>query len=292
MTDNWSGAGDPPPVDVTRPSMARVFDYLLDGREHYAADRRAAESILERFPRAAQLAKDTRDLLRRSVGHLVGTVGIRQFIDLGSGLPSAGSAHEVAHRIDPSVRVLYVDHDPMVLSHARTLDTDGTTTAALSADVRDPAAVLDHPLTRKLIDVDRPLAVLASGILHHIKDPAAATACRTIVERLAPDSYLMVGHFVDDGASGGPRIEAACRNAGLGTYRYRTWEELRRLLGGLDLLEPGLVYANDWRPDEFTPIGSPSRTLYAGALGRKPCRAGRLSSGRAGRSRRCACRPG
>jgi SAM-dependent methyltransferase len=270
VTDNWSGAGDPPPVDVTRPSMARMFDYLIGGREHYAADRRAVETVLERFPSAARLAGDARDLLRRSVVHLVGTIGIGQIVDLGSGLPSRGSAHEVAHRIDPSVRVLYVDHDPMVLSHARTLGTDGVTTAALAADVRDAAAVLDHPTTRGFIDLDRPVAVLASGILHHLDDPTAAAATATVVERLVPGSYLLLGHFVDDGASGGPRMEAAFENLGLGTYRYRTWDELRRLLDGLEVVEPGLVYANDWRPDELTPVDSPSRTLYAGALGRKP----------------------
>ncbi|WP_214406277.1 SAM-dependent methyltransferase [Pseudonocardia lacus] len=270
MTDDWSGAGDPPRVDVTRPSTARVFDYLLGGREHFAADRRAAESVLERFPRAGHLAKDTRDLLRRGVVHLAGTAGVRQFIDLGSGLPSTGNAHEVAHRIDPTARVLYVDHDPMVLSHARTLGTDGKTTMALSADVRDTAAVFDHPVTRGFIDVDRPLAVLASGILHHMHDPAAAATAGTIVERLGPGSYLLLGHFVDDGTSGGPQIEAAIRHMGLGTYRYRTWEELRQLLDGLDVLEPGLVYGNEWHPDELTPTDSPSHTLYAAALGRKP----------------------
>jgi hypothetical protein len=270
VTDNWTGAGDPPPVDVTRPSRARMFDYLLGGRENYAADRRAVDSMLERFPQAVHLARDTRDLLRRSVGHLVGSVGIRQFVDLGSGLPSRGSAHEVAHRIDPSVRVLYVDHDPMVLSHARTLGTDGATTAALSADVRDVAAVLDHPVTRGFVDLDRPLGVLASGILHHLDDSAAAATAATVVERLAPGSYLLLGHVLDDGASGGPRMEAAFQNLGLGTFRYRTWDELRRLLDGLDVVEPGLVYANDWRPDALAPAGSPSRTLYAGALGRKP----------------------
>ncbi|MCO1659139.1 SAM-dependent methyltransferase [Pseudonocardia sp. S2-4] len=250
--------------------MARVFDYLLGGREHFASDRRAAEAVLERFPRAGELAKDTRDLLRRAVEHLAGSVGIRQFIDLGSGLPSTGSAHEVAHRIDPTARVLYVDRDPMVLTHARTLGTDEATTAALSADVRDTAAVFDHPLTRGFIDFDRPFAVLASGILHHMKDPAAAAAAGTIVDRLTPGSYLLVGHFVDDGASGGPRIEAAIKNMGLGTYRYRTWEELRRFFDGLELVEPGLVYGNAWRPDERTATDSPSHTLYAAGLGRKP----------------------
>jgi O-methyltransferase involved in polyketide biosynthesis len=270
VSEEWSGAGDPPPVDVSRPSMARVFDYWLGGMQHFESDRKAAESLLLRFPRAAQLARDVRDLLRRGVEHLVGEQGIDQLIDLGPGLPSTGSAHEVAHRIDPAVRVLYVDRDPMVLTHARALGTDGTTTAALAADVRDTAAVLDHPTTREVIDFDRPLAVLASGILHHLNDAAAAATARTLVERLAPGSYLLMGHFLDDDASAGPGIEAAIRQMGLGTYRYRTWPELRRFVEGLELVEPGLVYANDWRPDAATPVDSPSRTLYAGVLGRKP----------------------
>lgn len=269
MTDGWSGAGAPPPVDVSRASLARVFDYLIGGREHFASDRRAAKVVLERFPRAAFLARDARSLLRRSVVHLVGTAGVRQFIDLGSGLPSTGNAHEVAHGIDPDARILYVDRDPMVLTHAHTLSTDEVTTAALAADVKDTAAVLDHAITRKLIDFDQPLAVLATGILHHLKDDAAAAAAATIVERLPTGSYLMMGHFVDDGASGGPQIEAALKQMGMGTYRYRTWTQLRAFLAGLELVEPGLVYASEWRPDADTPADSPSHSLYAGALGRK-----------------------
>jgi hypothetical protein len=269
VADEWSGAGEPPPVDVTRPSMARVFDYLLGGRLHFAADRRAAQAVLDRFPQATQLAKDTRDLVRRAVEHLAGA-GVRQFIDLGSGLPSSGSAHEVAHRIDPTARVVYVDRDPMVLTHARTLDTDEVTTAALFADVRDTAAVLEHPVTRRLVDFERPLAVLASGVLHHLSDADAAATAAGVVERLPPGSYLLLGHYVDDGRSGGAQIEKATRHLGLGTYRYRTWDELRALLAGLELLDPGLVYANDWRPDAASPRDSPSHRLYAGALGRRP----------------------
>jgi hypothetical protein len=270
VSEEWSGAGDPPPVDVNHPSVARVFDYLLGGKLHFAVDRRAAEVVLGPLPEARRLAMDTRDHLRRAVRHLVGPAGVHQLVDLGSGLPSSGNVHEIAHRVDPGVRVLYVDRDPMVLSHARALLDAEPLTGVLGADVRDPAAILRAELTRQLIDVDEPFAVLASGILQHLKDEDAARTAAAIIELLPSGSYFMISHFLDDGEPRAKEMEQGFRNGGAGTFRFRTWVELRSYFAGLEMVEPGLCYAAEWHPDEHTDRESPVRRLYAAGLGRKP----------------------
>jgi O-methyltransferase involved in polyketide biosynthesis len=270
VSEEWSGAGDPPSIDTSRPSVARVYDYLLGGKQHFAADRRAAEVVLGPLPEARLLALATREHLRRAVRHLVGELGIDQIVDLGSGLPSTGNVHEIAHEIDREVRVLYVDRDPMVLSHARALLDNVSNTAVLSADVRDPAAVLASEQARALIDPTRPFAVLASGILQHLKDPDAAATAAAVVERLPSGSYFMVNHFLDDDERRAKEMEEGFRHGGAGTFRFRTWDELRRYFDGLEMVEPGLVYADDWHPDQLVDRKNPVRTLYAAGLGRKP----------------------
>jgi hypothetical protein len=266
MAERWTGAGEPPQVDRHRPSNARVFDYLLGGRHNFEADRRAAAIVLEPLPELRRLVRDTRDQLRRAVRHLV-EAGIDQIVDLGSGLPASGNVHEVAHRIDPDVRVLYVDHDPMVLTHARALLGGETRAAAVQADVRDPAAALDHPDARGLIDPDRPMAVLASGILHHLDDADAAATTAGLVERLSPGSYLMINHMLDDDEPRAKEMEKAFVRGDLGVCRFRTWDELHALFAGLELVEPGLVYADDWHPDAPVRAHSPVRRLCAAGLG-------------------------
>jgi hypothetical protein len=266
VAERWMGAGEPPQVDRHRPSNARVFDYLLGGRHNFEADRSAAAIVLEPLPELRRLVRDTRDQLRRAVRHLV-EAGIDQIVDLGSGLPASGNVHEVAHRIDPEVRVLYVDHDPMVLTHARALLGGETRAAAVQADVRDPAAVLDHPDARGLIDPGRPMAVLASGILHHLDDADAAATTAAVVERLSPGSYLMINHMLDDAEPRAKEMEKAFVRGDLGVCRFRTWTELHALFAGLELVEPGLVYADDWLPDAPVRAHSPVRRLCAAGLG-------------------------
>ena len=165
---NWAtGApGELPAVDLdlTKPSIARVYDYLLGGREHFDVDRRAAIAILNAVPETTQLAKENRQFLQRGVRYLVAEAGIRQLIDIGSGLPSAGNVHEVAHMIDPMVRVVYVDNDPMVLAHARALLATDERSVSITADIREPDTIFDHPDTRELIDFDQPYAVLLGGV--------------------------------------------------------------------------------------------------------------------------------
>lgn len=265
------GGGHPAaPVDLSRPSIARVYDYVLGGKEHFEIDRRAANNFLNVVPEAAQIAKDNRSFLRRGVRYLVQEAGIRQILDIGSGLPSSGNVHELAHAIDPTVRVVYVDKDPIVLAHARALLSDERVTAVITADLRTPGSIFDDPTTRELIEDDQPLAVLVSGVLHHLsdaEDPYAVTA--EIKERMGVGSYLLATNFLDDDEPRATILERAFLEGGLGTGRFRTWAEQRRFFEGLQMVEPGLVYANDWHPDELTHRDSPVHTLYAGGIGRK-----------------------
>jgi hypothetical protein len=259
----------PPDVDFTVPSIARVYDYILGGKEHFEIDRKVSEALYAAVPETGLLARSDRDLIRRVVNHLVKDVGIRQIIDIGSGLPTSGNVHEIAHSIDPEVRVVYVDNDPLVLAHGRALLADERRTTVITADIREPDAIFGDPTTRRFIDFDEPYAVFVISVLQHLHDDEAYAAAEALKAQLAPGAYLMLGNFVDDDEPRAKELERAFLDGGLGTGRFRTWSELRRFNEGLELVEPGLVYANDWRPDELTPTDSPIHTLFAAALGRK-----------------------
>jgi SAM-dependent methyltransferase len=255
-------------LNFTRPSIARVYDYVLGGRENFEIDRRAVHNFLNVVPEAAQAAKDNRHFIRRGVRYLVGEAGIGQIIDIGSGLPTEGNVHEIAQGINPAVHVVYVDHDPMVLTHARAMLDDDDRTTVITADLRAPETIFDDPETRRLIDMDQPLGVLISGVLHYFsdeEDPFGVTA--EVRARLSPGSYLLVSHFLDED----PRAKDLERAfiANLGSGRFRTWDENRRFFEGLEMVEPGLVYTNAWRPDADTPTLKPAETLYVGGVGRK-----------------------
>jgi SAM-dependent methyltransferase len=252
-------------VDTSRPSIARVYDYLLGGKEHLEVDRRAADAMRNVEPEVAQIAKDNRCFLRRGVQYLVREAGIRQIVDIGSGLPNEGNVNAEAHAIDADVRVVYVDNDPVAL-----LATDDQT-GVVTADLRRPGPLFDAVAAVGLLDLDAPFAVLLSGVVHHLSDaddPAGVMAA--VRERLSPGSHLLLSHFLHDGESRARALELAFLHGGLGSGRFRTWEELRSYFDGLELVEPGLVYANDWRPDEHTRTGNPVHTLYAAGIGRKP----------------------
>ncbi|HYH29270.1 MAG TPA: SAM-dependent methyltransferase [Pseudonocardia sp.] len=260
----------PSDVDLSRASIARVYDYLLGGKEHLEVDRKAANALLNVVPEVGEIAKDNRGFLRRGVQYLVREAGIRQVIDVGSGLPTAGTVHEVAHAIDEDVRIVYVDNDPVVLAHARALLATDELTTAIGADLRKPESIFDHPEARALLDFDAPFAVLLSGVVHHLADeddPDAVVAA--VRDRLSPGSHLLVTHFLDDDESRAHALERAFLHGGLGSGRFRTWPQLHRFFEGLEMVEPGLVYANDWRPDEHTPTEGPVHTLYAGGIGRR-----------------------
>ena len=261
----------PPQVDLNVPSISRLYDYLLGGKEHFAVDRKACRALFEAVPETAQIARDNRNVLGRSVRYLVGEAGIRQIIDLGSGLPTEGNFHEMSNVIYPDVRVVYVDKDPIVLAHGRALLADDNTTTVITADVLEPDSIFDDPSLRELIDFDQPFAVVAAGIMHHFsdaEDPFAVAAA--IRARLGSGCYAMFSNFLDDDEPRAKELQRAFLEGGLGHGRFRPWSELKQYFEGLEMVEPGLVYANDWRPDATTPTDSPTHTLYSSGIGRKP----------------------
>jgi predicted O-methyltransferase YrrM len=262
----------PPGIDSSVATSARMYNYWLGGHDNFAADRIAALEVSKRMPGAAASARENRKFLGRVVRFLAAEAGIRQFLDLGTGLPTKGNVHQVAQAIAPDARVVYVDNDPMVLAHARALKT-GEGTAVIHADLRDVGTVLDHPQTRRLIDFTQPLAVMFVSVLHFVPDPDAHQAVARYVEAAAPGSYLVVSH-----ASGEPDPQTAAGvtavyAATASPATARTRDEILAFFGGLDVLEPGLVPLVDWRPDGPGPAEHEQGLAIQGALGvvgRKP----------------------
>ncbi|WP_245966325.1 SAM-dependent methyltransferase [Sphaerisporangium album] len=256
-------------IDTTRPSIARAYDVVLNGKDNFEVDRAFVAEIVKVVPEIYDVATYNREILGRGVRFMAGQ-GITQFIDLGSGLPTVENTHHVAQRANPESRVVYVDNDPMVLAHGRALLAEDDRTAVLTTDLRDPSAILADPAVRKLIDFDRPVGVMLVGILHHLHDDEDP---RGIIERymaaVPSGSYLFVTHFCD--SSQDARDAEKKFLALLGTGRFRTPEEITAFFDGFELLDPGVVPLPLWRPDGPTPkdLTVGQRLMYGG-LARKP----------------------
>jgi SAM-dependent methyltransferase len=257
-------------VDVRVPSIARVYDAALGGKDNFAVDRAVAEELIKAVPGARDGALANRAILSRGVRFLV-EQGIDQFIDLGSGLPSAENTHEVAQRQDPGASVVYVDIDPIVLAHGRALLAENSRTRVVTADARDPKAVLALPEVRELVDFDRPVGLLMVAIVHHLEDDEdPAGIVRTYLDALPSGSYLFLTHFWANGTPEAAVIEEVLHGAH-NTGRFRSREEIAGFFDGLDLVEPGLVNLPLWRPEEKVPDPLPvSGTLLLGGIARKP----------------------
>jgi len=258
-------------IDTSKPHPARMYNAYLGGNDNYPADRSAVRQILRDFPEVRGIALANRAFLQRAVRFLAAEAGIRQFLDIGTGIPSAGNVHDVAGRAAPDSRVVYVDNDPIVHVHANALLTGGTTGIVL-ADLRDPAAILAHPRLRDLIDFTRPVALLLVAILHFIRgdeDPAGIVA--TLRDALPAGSYLVLTHGTQDfHPPGGADMAAAGYKNATAPLVLRTHEQVSAFFDGFDLLEPGLVQAPLWRPDGRRPRPRDLEKLgiYAG-VGRK-----------------------
>ncbi len=231
--------------DASIPNVARIYDVLLGGKDNYAADRDAAVKLLAAVPDAAIAARDNRAFLGRAVRFLAGEAGIRQFLDIGTGLPTFGSVHEIAHAADPAARVVYID------------------------DLRCPRDLLTLPAVRALIDFNEPVAVLLVAVLHFVddsEDPWAIVEC--IKEHIAPGSYLVVSHVTDDELSHDARHHARQAYEGASAPGVtRAWEDIARFFDGLVIVGPGLVNAAAWRSDGIA--HTPRRTLFYAGIGRR-----------------------
>jgi hypothetical protein len=267
----------PPGIDITRPSVARVYDYFIGGKDNFAVDRMVAERSLQFVPDAEEAGRACRAFLGRAVRWLAGEAGIRQFLDIGSGLPTQNNVHQVAHEVDRSTRVVYVDNDPMVLAHGRALLADEVTTTIIQADLRQPDEILKHPVVHEYLDFTQPVGLLLLSILHHINDSEDPGQIAGVLREALPSgSYLAVIHFWDP-AEEHPEISVKVHeaervfNETLGTGRWRTRDEIIAYLGDFELVEPGLVPLAEWRPDPYETIQQADSyyTMLCG-LARKP----------------------
>ncbi|WP_214403709.1 SAM-dependent methyltransferase [Pseudonocardia lacus] len=238
-------------LDQDRPQSARVWNYWLGGKDNYPVDREVGEQVRAMLPGIVDIARADRAFLLRAVRHLVADLGVRQFLDIGTGLPSANNTHEVAQSIAPECRIVYVDNDPLVLAHARSLLTSSPegVTRYLDADVREPDTILEQAAAT--LDFSRPVALMMLGIVNHIMDDEEAERIvDRLVAALAPGSYLVLAHPTADVDGDAMRKAMDWMNESGGTpVRPRTRAEVERLFHGLDLLEPGVVTLGRWRPD-------------------------------------------
>ena len=260
-----------PGFDASRPHVSRVYDYLLGGKDNFAADRAVADQMIAALPAVQVGVRAQRDVLGRVVRYLVGEAGVGQLLDIGSGLPTAENVHEIAQRIDPATRVIYVDNDPVVLSHARALLADDEATFVADGDLRDPAGILAAPAVRDQLDWGQPVGLLMCGILHYIldeEDPAALTG--TLYRALPPGSYVFIHHLLDTEDPATATLQDQMR-AGLGRAQFRTMAQIRKLFDGLELVDPGVVPVSDWRPGAANPgpSGHPVLQMAAAGVARK-----------------------
>jgi S-adenosyl methyltransferase len=255
--DSWPAFAE---LDITRPNVARVYDYFVGGKDNFAADREFADRALEMAPKAALAAQANREFLRRVVRYLVGEAGITQLLDIGSGLPTQGNVSEVAHEINPAAHVVYVDNDPVVYLHSKALLSKAATADIVKADVRRPAEILTDPTVRSLIDFDRPVGLLLLAVLHHIEDhedPAGIVA--QLRDAMPAGSYLAISSLRMPGPEV-PEFRAMAIRAekllaeGLGSGRWREDKEILAWFGDWELLQPGLVPLLEWRPPTADPI--------------------------------------
>ena len=252
--DSPRGKRTPPELDTSVPSSARVWNYWLGGKDNFAADRELGDQIVKFFPDIIPIAKESRRFLTRAVRYLAGEVGIRQFLDIGTGLPTADNTHQVAQRINPAARIVYVDNDPLVLVHARALLTGSPEGATdyLDADVHDPSSILQG--AAKTLDLAEPVGLMMLGILGNVEDYEEARGILDrLVSALPSGSYLVVndGTNVIDPVA---RNEATRVSIEAGTpYIARHPDEIARFFQGLELVEPGVVSSSRWRPDDPDP---------------------------------------
>ncbi|KJY16627.1 MULTISPECIES: SAM-dependent methyltransferase [Streptomyces] len=268
----------PPGIDISVPSVSRIYDYYLGGSHNFEVDRQAARRAMEFMPGLPKIMQANRAFMRRAVRHAVAE-GVTQFLDIGSGIPTFGNVHEIAQAASPGARVVYVDHDPVAVAHSHAVLLDDEHTGVVAADLRKPNEILAAPEVGRLLDFDKPVALLLVAVLHFLEDadhPYDAVA--QLRDALAPGSLLILTHASYEGI---PLTEEVAGGA-VGVYRdirnplvMRTWEQIAHFFEGFDMVEPGLVSMPDWRPDRSEDVedGETPEDPYAfsgyGGVGRK-----------------------
>ncbi|MGW2834118.1 SAM-dependent methyltransferase [Streptomyces sp. NPDC001286] len=262
------GAGGTQPfvIDTSRPHPARMYDYFLGGKDNYEVDQEAAERFIKAAPEVRAAVRANRRFMERAVRYVVAEGGVRQILDIGTGLPTEPNVHQIARAVAPGTRVAYVDNDPIVSAHSRTLlDDDDTDTSVVLADLRDPRAVLDHPDVRRVLDFDRPVALLLLAVLHFLTeadDPNAVVA--TLLDALPAGSHLVLSHATVDIHEDGRADAVKVYNNATATMNPRSHARVLDFFDSLTLVDPGLVLVPDWRPQEPPEAGAPPIGIYGG----------------------------
>ncbi|MER7934759.1 SAM-dependent methyltransferase [Streptomyces sp. NPDC093272] len=256
----------PVEIDTSKPHPARIYDYLLGGKDNYEVDRQAGDQLAAVAPEVWISVRANRGFLQRAVRHVIDS-GVRQILDVGTGLPTSPNVHEIAQEAEADVRVAYVDNDPIVKAHADALLNRAGTTSIVLADLRDPKSVVEHPEVRRIIDFDQPVALFLVAILHFIRDaeePERIVA--TLRDALPAGSFLVLSHATDDFAE--RSAAQAIYNNATASMNLRPRARIERFFEGFELVEPGLVQVPFWRPDGTPPEGSAQIGFY-GAVGVK-----------------------
>jgi hypothetical protein len=258
-------------VDTDKPHPARMYDYYLGGKNHFAADRETADRALRSWPAGRIGLRENRKFLGRAVRYLAAEAGIRQFLDIGAGLPATNNVHEVAQRAAPGARVVYVDNDPLVIAHARALLVGSFpgSTSYIQADVRDPYEILDEAMA--YLDFSQPVALMLVAVLHYIPDgdkPEEITS--TLLDSLPPGSYIAASHITPEHAPewlGG--VQDVYRQAGIPMHPRESDQFARICFEGLEIIPPGVVLVSEWRPDTAGPRPTPAEVGCYGGIARK-----------------------
>jgi hypothetical protein len=256
-------------VDMEQPNAARVYDYLLGGVANFAKDREFAGQLTQIAPDAAKIAQTNRAFLRRAVKYCLDN-GIRQFLDIGSGIPTAGNVHEIAHRVDPSARVVYVDIEPVAVAHTELMLADDDKTGVVHGNLLDPDTVLSSAPVRRLLNLDEPVAVLMVAVLHFLDDdtePHAAVA--HYLDAVASGSYLVLSHIASEDTDEQAEARRLYRSNAV-PILGRTREQLATFFTGTDIVEPGVVWTPQWHPEAYDDVTDPERSKGYAAVGRKP----------------------
>ncbi len=256
---------------LEKPSVARMYDYFLGGYHNFAVDRLAAQQVIGIYPDVMLMARTNRAFLRRAVTTLL-EQGVEQFLDLGSGIPTVGSVHEVAQQLERDARVVYVDIDPVAVQHSEAILQGQPDVAVVQADIREPEYILGHAAVTRLIDFSKPVGVLLVAVIHFVDDAAARQVVDAFRDAIAPGSYLVLSHVTYEGpppeaVEQAQRIYANSTNPII----FRSHAHIESFLGGFEIVEPGVVYVPQWRPQGPNMLGlaQPERTAFFAGVGRK-----------------------